>query len=68
MYIVILCIHRKPSSNALKNPHLWQNYKNSKSFLQLGNKSNNMDPSVTLEKEFGSTRLDFWKNNFPVEL
>ncbi|XP_051167921.1 uncharacterized protein LOC127285784 [Leptopilina boulardi] len=58
----------KPSSNSLKNSNLWQQYINNQSFLQIGNINDNMNPTITFENKFGTTRLDFWKQHFPVDV
>ena len=57
----------KPTSDGLDDPDLWQPYNTNSSFLQIGNITNKWDPSITLERNFFSDRMHFWKKNFPLE-
>ncbi|XP_033228941.1 esterase FE4-like [Belonocnema kinseyi] len=59
-------INGKPSSEHLAIIDLWEPYQRSKSFLQIGNISNNTDPSVTLRQDYFTDRMNFWKENFPL--
>lgn len=51
---------RKPTSNNLKPPDLWECYSKNKSYLQIGNMT---APSVTLQTNFLQERMTFWEQN-----
>ncbi|XP_033222098.1 esterase FE4-like [Belonocnema kinseyi] len=56
----------KPVSDLLDVPNLWEPYAKQKRFLQIGCATNNTDPSVTLQENYFSDRMNFWKNSFPI--
>ncbi|XP_033221006.1 cholinesterase 1-like [Belonocnema kinseyi] len=56
----------KPTSKLLSDQDLWQPYSKEKSFLQIGDLSNNNNPAVTLQHRYFAEDMDFWKKNFPV--
>ncbi|XP_033228530.1 esterase E4-like [Belonocnema kinseyi] len=59
-------INGKPTSDQLDDPNLWLPYAKNRSFLQIGNMLNNTDPAVTLEQNYFTPRMEFWKKQFPV--
>lgn len=59
--------YRKPISNELLNPNLWQAYSPSTTaHIQIGNVRNNRDPTVSMSKKYFTERINFWKKNAPI--
>lgn len=59
-------INGQPTSKQLADSDLWKPYSTTKSFLQIGNVFNNTEPCVTVQKDYLTDRINFWKNNFPL--
>ncbi|XP_043476975.1 esterase FE4-like [Leptopilina heterotoma] len=61
-------INGKPTSALLQDSNLWQPYVENNGFLQIGNILNNTDPTVKMDNNYFSSRLNFWRENFPIQL
>ncbi|XP_051164616.1 juvenile hormone esterase-like [Leptopilina boulardi] len=55
-----------PTSGKLADSNMWKPYSTANNFLQIGNVLNNTEPSVTLQDDYYTDRMNLWKNNFPI--
>lgn len=59
-------INGTPTSKLLENPNLWRSYQENNRFLLIGDINNTSLPLFTMQENYLSDRMDFWKNNVPL--